>query len=270
MAETPAEAIAHDDVCPICHLLLFDPVRTRCNHILCASCMAQWADTTALSNIIPSRLDLNLSDFSPDYVAAIHAEANCPMCRTLTTASPDTTLKTALAQRYPLTYEERRVEELALRAAVAGSGHGTEGMVILIGNKHRIDRAAENRNTHDWTWFLRCSRPDLIEEVRVSLHDSFRPPQLTLRAPPFEVHRWGWGSFTVKANVVLKEPYSWITDGNSAATRNPVITLDWTLSFEGRGNQGRVRAKVRKILEDPHDDGRASPVAWPHMEADHV
>lgn len=46
--------------------------------------------------------------------------------------------------------------------------------------------------------------------------------------------------------------------------------LDWVLDFEGRGKQGRVRAKVKKIEGDPMDldglDGGMSPVRWPHMD----
>lgn len=50
--------------------------------------------------------------------------------------------------------------------------------------------------------------------------------------------------------------------------------LDWMLDFEGRGKQGRVRAKIKKLEGSlPEDDsdrdgieGRTSPVRWPHMD----
>lgn len=65
---------------------------------------------------------------------------------------------------------------------------GVEGVMLLIGNKHRQVRGAEDANQHDWTFFVRTSRPDLVKEVRINLHPTFRPPRLTLRDPPFETH----------------------------------------------------------------------------------
>ena len=48
---------------------------------------------------------------------------------------------------------------------------------------------------------------------------------------------------------MLKEPYSWIVDNSGA--RQSGLELTWTLDFEGRGRQGRVRAKVKKIEAMP-------------------
>jgi hypothetical protein len=57
--------------------------------------------------------------------------------------------------------------------------HGVEGVMILIGNKHRPVRGADDANEHDWTFFVRTSRPDLVKEVRINLvshmlHDSMQ------------------------------------------------------------------------------------------------
>jgi hypothetical protein len=75
-----------------------------------------------------------------------------------------------------------------------------------------------------------------------------------MRRPPYEVRRLGWGTFTLEAEVVLKEPYSWVLD--NTGTRQAGLELTWTLSFEGDGRQGRVRAKVKKMVETPPADGR--------------
>jgi hypothetical protein len=80
-------------------------------------------------------------------------------------------------------------------------------------------------------------------------HPTFRPPSLTIRKPPYEVRRLGWGTFTLEAEIVLREPYSWNVNTNGA--RQPGLELTWTLVFEGRGRQGRVRSKVRKFEEAP-------------------
>ncbi|KAF2472789.1 uncharacterized protein BDR25DRAFT_219293 [Lindgomyces ingoldianus] len=266
-----SETVAHDDICPICHLLLYEPVRTQCNHVLCAACMTQWAESSATTHITPSNLDLDLTDFDPNYDPASDLstlEANCPMCRTSTAASLDAELKQTLEARYPVTYAERRTEEEAARGDQSG-GNGIEGMTILIGNRHRLIRTsrADAANKHDWTFFVRFSRPELIQEVSVDLHPTFRPPRLVLTQPPFEIRRLGWGWFTIEARILLKEPYSWITHGADQRARTQMLMLEWTLDFEGDGQQARVRARIKKIDGDPMDvDERPRPVYWPHVD----
>jgi phosphopantothenoylcysteine synthetase/decarboxylase len=56
---------------------------------------------------------------------------------------------------------------------------------------------------------------------------------------------------------VLKEPYNWVID--NAGSRQPGLELTWTLDFEGRGRQGRVRAKVQKMGQ-PATEGVASEI----------
>lgn len=90
------------------------------------------------------------------------------MCRTHTTAKPDESLARQLKRKYPITYAERQVEEEVERGSRVGQD-GVEGMMILIGNKHKLLRESEDANEHDWTFFVRTSRPELVEEVRVEL-----------------------------------------------------------------------------------------------------
>lgn len=210
--------------------------------------MAQWADASSTNQIEHSSLDINLADFDPNYDPSYDLEANCPMCRTHTTASPDRALARQLERKYPVTYAERKVEEEVERGSRIGED-GVEGVMILIGNKHRLIRGADDDNEHDWTFFVRTSRPDLVKEIRVYLHPTFRPPRLTLRNPPYEVRRLGWGTFTIEAEIVLKSPYSWVVD--NAGTVQSALELTWELDFEGRGRQGRVRAKVKNIEANP-------------------
>jgi transcription initiation factor IIF auxiliary subunit len=73
-----------------------------------------------------------------------------------------------------------------------------------------------------------------------------------VRAPPYEVRRLGWGTFTIEAEIVLKEPYNWVID--NAGSRQPGLELTWTLDFEGRGRQGRVKAKVQKMEQPAMED----------------
>ncbi|RYO17016.1 hypothetical protein AA0111_g11269 [Alternaria arborescens] len=257
MAETGtrsnAEEVAHDDLCPICQLLLFTPVKTQCNHLLCASCMAQWSDASNTNRIEHSSWDVNLADFDPNYDPTYDLEANCPMCRTRTTAAPDNALARQLEHKYPITYAERRVEEEEDRGSRIGRD-GFEGVMILIGNKHRPIRNPGDDNEHDWTFFVRTSRPDLIKEVHIHLHHTFRRNHVILRKPPYEFKARGWGTFVIRTEIVLKQPYNWIID--NAGTRQQALELEWELDFEGRGRQGRVRAKVNKANVEASQTGR--------------
>jgi hypothetical protein len=83
-------------------------------------------------------------------------------------AAPDTSLAGELERRYPATYAERRVEEEVEKGARIGRD-GVEGVMILIGNKHGLVRDTEDANMHDWTFFVRTSRPDLVKEVKIDL-----------------------------------------------------------------------------------------------------
>ncbi|KAK0642422.1 hypothetical protein DIS24_g9070, partial [Lasiodiplodia hormozganensis] len=112
-AETEPPTIDDDDLCPICHLLLYQPVLTTCNHALCRSCMSRWADISTTSGqmtIVP------LSDAvpppEPDAAADVLAdEARCPMCRTPTRAVRDARREEVLRARYPRRWGEREREE---------------------------------------------------------------------------------------------------------------------------------------------------------------
>lgn len=130
--------------------------------------MAQWADVSTTNQIEHSSWDVDLANFDPNYDPTYDLEANCPMCRTHTTASPDHTLARQLEWKYPTTYASRRVDEEVDRGSRVGH-NGVEGVMILIGNKHRLIRGREDANQHDWTFFVRNSRPELVEEVRVEL-----------------------------------------------------------------------------------------------------
>jgi hypothetical protein len=63
------------------------------------------------------------------------------------------------------------------------------------------------------------------------------------------VRRLGWGTFTLDAEIVLKEPYGWVVDGRG--TRQASRELTWTLDFSGAGMQGRVRGKIKKYEAAP-------------------
>ena len=176
-------------------------------------------------------------------------EARCPMCRTSTIALLDHERVAGLEAKYPIAYASRRDE--APFGAEDEDGAIIETITVYIGNEHRLQRreSEEDRNIHEWRFFVRASRTDIIEEGQVFLHPTFRQSSLVLQYPPYSIRRLGWGVFTINANIVLKVGYSWVSpdaeDTSDGAVKGK-LPLEWMLDFTGRGSQGRLRLKVKK------------------------
>jgi hypothetical protein len=130
--------------------------------------MAQWADVSSANIIESPSSDVDLAELDLHYDPTYDLEADCPMCRSHTTALTDEALASVLESKYPVTYANRRVEEEVERGPRVGQ-NGVEGVMILIGNKHRLVPSAENDNQHDWTFFVQTSQPEIIREVRIYL-----------------------------------------------------------------------------------------------------
>jgi hypothetical protein len=162
------QTIEHDDLCAICHCLLVRPVTTRCQHTLCAACMEMWADIS-----ITRQMQIVGLDDTPMTIFPSEMESRCPMCRTLTTASPDRARERALRRRYPEAYRQREIEE----QTASDEDEAVETLTLYIGNTHHLIKpdSEETKNTHNWKFFVRPSRSDLIEEVQVFLVRSCRP-----------------------------------------------------------------------------------------------
>lgn len=247
-----AEDVDDDDLCPICQMLLHDPVTTTCRHTLCKFCMATWASTSLALPMTIVDVDEETEEFDP--VADL--EARCPMCRTLTSALPDSRRDQALKSKYPQIWRQRQRE--AADENIEGSGTGIQTITVHIGNRHSQvpSRPGQlEQNQHEWDFFLRPSRQDIIEEVHIHLHPTFRQNHIIRTRPPYAVSRLGWGHFTITASVVLKAGYSWVAeeaqDTPDGAPKG-VLPLEWTLDFEGfggKGSMGRCRLKVRNDRE---------------------
>jgi hypothetical protein len=71
---------------------------------------------------------------------------------------------------------------------------------------------------------------------------------LTKRRAPYEVRRIGWGTFPIVANVVLKTGYEWVSSDASKdeKTGGSLLEINWDLTFEGEGRQGKARLKVKR------------------------
>ncbi|KAI1844004.1 hypothetical protein JX266_009870 [Neoarthrinium moseri] len=259
------EDVDEDDLCPICHLLLYDPVTTTCNHTLCNFCMAQWASVSLATPMTIVDVDEEPAAFDP----VSELEARCPMCRTMTTASSNGVRAEILKARYPHTWAEREHE-----AETDGQGPGGDAIqtiTVYIGNRHqhvqpREDDHAENR--HEWTFFVRPSRTDIIEEVHIHLHPTFRQNHIVRQRPPYQISRLGWGVFQITASVILKAGYAWVSDDaqdTPDGAPKGMLPLQWMLdfaSFDGKGSMGRCRLKVKNdrdwegVSEEEERDNR--------------
>lgn len=164
--DTATAAVDEDDLCPICIQLLYRPVRTACNHTTCEDCMAKWIDVCISSQMTGDGIEDQTLVLLPDEI-----NTRCPMCRTSTTATFDGDRHITLRTLYPNIYIAREAERRSAETMRAASN--IETLTIDIGNEHRLVRAYdESKNNHDWRFFLRPSRTDIIQEVQIILVSS--------------------------------------------------------------------------------------------------
>lgn len=264
ITDVAAEVVHEDDLCPICQLVICEPVITVCRHTLCRSCMAHWADVSLSQPmaIVP------VSEEAVDFDAVSGLEARCPLCRTQTTACQDEERRMQLKMRYPQAYAERELEE---RETNEG-GESIQTMTLYIGNRHRLTTPSEDspQNNHEWAFFIKPSRTEIIEEVQIFLHPTFRPSRIVRQRAPYEIRRLGWGIFAIEACIILKAGYSWVSsDAEDSPDGAPkgMLRLEWMLtfdSFNGSGAMGRCRLKVKNDLnwQDISEEEERDEAEW--------
>lgn len=222
-------------------------MKTTCNHTLCNFCMATWASTSLVAPMTIVDVDEQPRPFDP-----ISLEARCPMCRTLTTATPDNLRAQTLRSKYPSLCSKRDAEASA--EGTSGSDSSLHTLTVYIGNRHTLVPAQANdlaENQHEWEFFVRPSRTDILEEVHMHLHPTFRQNHIVKKRAPYAISRVGWGHFAINVSVVLKPGFSWVSEDASdspGGARRGSLPLEWTLDFEGfggKGSMGRCRLKVR-------------------------
>ncbi|KAH8652154.1 hypothetical protein BX600DRAFT_553601 [Xylariales sp. PMI_506] len=135
--------------------------------------------------------------------------------------------------------EVRRLSLESVTVDDSGANHGPapvfteedDFMTIVIGNTHRGVEAKPltSRNKHLWSFYIRASGEEIIEEVLINLHPTFFPQQVRLKSPPYKVTRIGWGIFIINVLIVLKPGYIW----REVNARQ--LPLQWMLDFEGVG-----------------------------------
>ena len=254
-ADSTGEDVDDDDLCPICQLLLHEPVTTTCKHTLCNFCMATWASTS-----LAAPMTIVDVDEEPRPFDAVSVEARCPMCRTLTSAIADGPRAELLRTKYPRLCAQRDLESTAENGGPdsSSSSASLQTLTVYIGNRHALVPSQANdlaENQHEWTFFVRPSRTDIIEEIHIHLHPTFRQNHIVKTRPPYAISRLGWGCFVINASVILKAGYSWVSEDafdSPDGARKGALPLEWTLDFEGfggKGSMGRCRLKVKDDRE---------------------
>lgn len=188
----------------------------------------------------------------PPFDAVSDLEARCPMCRTMTSALPDAQRDETLRSKYPETWTQRQREAAAEQNTE--SPESIQTITVHIGNRHTLVPSRANElaeNQHEWTFFVKPSRTDIIKEVHIHLHPTFRQNHIVKTRAPYAISRLGWGHFTITASVVLKAGYSWISEDavdSPAGVAKGSLPLEWTLDFDGfggKGSMGRCQLKVK-------------------------
>ncbi|KAL8845766.1 MAG: hypothetical protein Q9198_011354, partial [Flavoplaca austrocitrina] len=144
--------------------------------------------------------------------------------------------------------------------------YATQSMVLMTGNSYRkvppsISPYTGMTRTHEWTFFVQSSRQDLIEQVDVILHPTFRQDRLVvLKEPPFTTTHLGWGYFTIFAGITLKEGWEWVdeervvdSDASKGRLRDR-LPVEWLLDFGGNGGQRNRLVKFRKVERNQEEE----------------
>ena len=128
--------------------------------------MTRWADFSVSSEM--TILPVNVSP--PAETASPSDEVKCPMCRAHTSATLDGARDDRLRAQYPLAYQERKEEAERLAAARSDGDETLETVTLYVGNTHKLVVPREgSSNAHQWTFFVRPSNTEIIEEVRLLL-----------------------------------------------------------------------------------------------------
>lgn len=211
--------------CPICIMILVEPIKVSCGHIYCRFCLDE--------------LILNSTDEN---------EFKCPMCRSSIDKGLDFEIESfldcCLKEKFPSEYNVRLKAVEDLRKLWGEY----EKLRISYGNTHELvseprqsRSMLQYKNTHRWCTFVELDKEKshLIDQVVFELHPTFNPNTVTITKPPFQISRLGWGMFEItiiihwNKNFIDAEP----------------LKLQHCLSFTGNGirRMNITRIKLNKI-----------------------
>ncbi|KAJ7210906.1 hypothetical protein GGX14DRAFT_394526 [Mycena pura] len=120
----------------------------------------------------------------------------------------------------------------SLAASPAVSLFPEDSVTLVLGNTHHlVGPEPGTENKHLWSFYLKASGSQIIEEVVVNL-------VIILKHDPFRVTRLGWGYFVIAVKVNLKAGFVW------QKTNSSTLKLKWQLDFEGMGSSASNKYAV--------------------------
>jgi hypothetical protein len=270
-SEKVSEKVSDDDLCPICHLLLYKPVTTRCNHTLCSTCMAHWASTSISPQMTFLTLPASPLTPSASMFKGHDTETKCPMCRAPTTATENAVEEQRLRERYPVTCALRGQEEVT-GVDDDDDGETMEIVTLCMGNTHFASPASSTTSststnttptTHNWTFFLHLSNPSIISNIQLLLPPSaFCPSTLHFKPPHcnFTHTQANTDQHILTIWIDLLPGYTWLSSdaveipfATSTRGRESVkgrLGVDWLVDVEGNEGKGRMgRCRVGVVKE---------------------
>jgi len=185
-------------VCPLCLDLLRDAVATPCRHLFCRACIGR-ARGSGHNSCPLCRCDISSFDPAP-------AIPDAAVARLIADAIPQEVINYSLSQ-------------------------GLHFLEVVVGNLYE-EAAHRGRNSNKWTMYVALHGvanrhlESLVDRVVYTLHETFIPRVVTMRAPHFSLQRYGWGTFSVGCEI------HWVD-----SLRMPPMIVDHFLVFAGEGGR---------------------------------
>ncbi|KAK7946202.1 uncharacterized protein PG986_010523 [Apiospora aurea] len=249
------KAMHKDDLCTLCHQLLYDTIKTRCGHVLCKSCMVDYAMGSLPNAMYAVHVDANPSDQLQSPGNLKYLVAPCPVCDNNNGEGvvPSPEKCTELRNKYPITYAEREAKA-AHAEPEPGGDEGVQTITLCIGNTHqarpRPEGSTKGDRLHDWVVFAKVSRNDIILGVRFSYRGS--GSENFVMEKPYKIADYAKRPLPVKVSVILKSRYIWVSEHADNYSRDGdkrQVKADWKLDFEshnGKGAMGLWRLKFKR------------------------
>ncbi|KAJ7210908.1 hypothetical protein GGX14DRAFT_625178 [Mycena pura] len=170
-------------------------------------------------------------------------------------------------------------DSLAASPAVSLFLDPPDSMTLVLGNTHHLVEPQPEthwQNRHLWSFYLKASGSQIIEEVVVDLHPTFDPQVIILKHDPFRVTRLGWGYFVIAIKVELKAGFIW------QKTNSSTLKLEWELDFEGMGSSASNKYAFEECFNDrlrpfqhfvrllPDLSGVVDKIQWVNTHPDEV
>lgn len=137
-AEATEDDAPDDQLCPLCHELLHEPLRTLCGHVYCALC---------LQRVFEVRKASDAPGLQPG-----QRGRDCPLCRAplrLADSLPAADMAARIAEQRPAAAARRAAESAAERQQLAARAVLVRS--VEVGNAHALRaEAGATGNTHDW------------------------------------------------------------------------------------------------------------------------